>query len=90
MYDPKTIDPDNVPTNTETSLKLPQVIDALDYHDFGQMQAVFEKVGMTVIVEEVGFVPQGGFYVGVVHLGRPEDRELIEALSTYYGSLEEE
>lgn len=90
MFDPKTIDPDNIPTDSEATVKLPQVITALDYHEFGEMQTVFESVGLKVIVEEVGFVPQGGFYVGVVHLGRPEDAELIEALSTYYGEMAEE
>lgn len=75
--------------DTEVSVKLPVLIEAMDYHDFPRIQQTYEEVGLNVIVDEVGF--HEGFYVGLVHAGKPEHNNLVEELTAYYDeSLEDE
>jgi hypothetical protein len=83
------IDPDNIATNVEVTLKLPRVITALDYHDFQHIQSILEHdLGLEgVYVTEVGFLAPE--YVGLIHTDCESHNQLVMELSEYYRMMEE-
>jgi hypothetical protein len=82
------IDPNNVYSDVEITLRLPRVITALDYHEFGEIQRMIEeKLGVTgVYVTEVGFMAPE--YVGLIHVNTESHNQLVMELERYYQEQE--
>ena len=72
------IDLDNIPTDNELTLKLPQLISADDYHEFAYYEQTLEALGLNVVVQEVAFSENDMYYYGLVHLDTPEHRKLYD------------
>lgn len=78
------IDPANIQTDVEITLRLPRVVTVLDYHDFSEIQRVIqEDLGLTeVYVTEVGFLAPE--YVGLIHVDTESHNQLVMELERYY------
>lgn len=78
------IDPANIQTDVEITLRLPRVVTVLDYHDFAEIQRVIqEDLGLSdVYVTEVGFVAPE--YVGLIHVDTGSHNQLVMELERYY------
>lgn len=83
------LNPDDIRTNAEVTLRLPRVITALDYHDFTEIQRVIqEDLGLTsVYVTEVGFAAPK--YVGLIHMDTESHNQLVLELERYYEQAEQ-
>lgn len=84
------LNPDDIRTNVEITVRLPRVITALDYHDFAEIQRVIqEDLGLTeVYVTEVGFLAPE--YVGLIHVDTESHNQLVMELERYYKKVEQE
>lgn len=78
------VDPDNIVTDTEITLRLPRLITVDDYHDFGFIQGLIEEdLGINgVYVTEVGFLE--GEYVALIHTDCEAHNQLVMELTAYY------
>lgn len=78
------IDPENIITDTEITLRLPRLITVDDYHDFGFIQGLIEEdLGINgVYVTEVGFLE--GEYVALIHTDCEAHNQLVMELTAYY------
>ena len=83
------LNPDDIHTNVEITVRLPRVITALDYHDFAEIQRVIQvDLGLSdVYVTEVGFV--GLEYVGLIHMDTESHNQLVLELERYYKQVEQ-
>ena len=71
------------------TIKLPVLITAADYHEFGDVEAVLKKLNRSLRCAEVGF--NGSEYVGVVYAGRkPVKAELRDLAAEQRVVLEEQ
>lgn len=83
-------DLNNIETNSQVTLRLPRVITATDYHEFGDIERILKyKLGVEgVYVTEVGFVSPE--YVGVVHMDTESHNQLVMELTEFYRETKEE
>lgn len=82
------IDPENISTDTELTLRLPRLISVDDYHEFGSIQRLIEEnLGIKgVCVTEVGFLE--GEYVALIHTDCDAHNQLVMELTAYYNEDE--
>lgn len=78
------IDPNNIATDAEVPIRLPRLITADDYHEFGFVQDMIKHdLGVDgVYVSEVGFCD--GQYVGLIHTNCESHNQLVLQLENYY------
>lgn len=55
------IDSENITLN----VKLPLIIESIDYHEFDEMSRIYDLLDNSLVVEEVGF--SAPFYIGVLY-----------------------
>lgn len=78
------IDPNNIATDVEVTVRLPRLVTARDYHEFRSIQTVIEEdLGVEgVYVTEVGFC--NGEYVALIHTDCESHNQLVLQLENYY------
>lgn len=78
------LDLENIVTDVELTVRLPRVVTAQDYHEFGAIQTVIEQdLGVEgVYVTEVGFC--NGEYVALIHTDCESHNQLVLQLENYY------
>lgn len=83
------LDPNNIVTDVELTVRLPRLVTAQDYHEFGAIQTVIEQdLGVEgVYVTEVGFC--NGEYVALIHTDCESHNQLVLQLENYYKENEE-
>ena len=81
-------DPNNIEPYMELNLRLPRVITAHDYHDFGYIKSLLtEDLGIEgVYVTEVGF--DAPDFVALIHTDCESHNQLVMELENYYQMLE--
>ena len=63
-------------------IRVPQIIEVGDYHDFEYLQEDYRKIVPGIKVKEIGFNPRIRHYIGIVYCGAlkaPENREMLRA-----------
>jgi hypothetical protein len=81
------LDPNNIPVDTTVKINLPRLIRARDYHDFEVIESMIKRLGIKVVITEVGF---DGEYLGLAHTGSENHLTLVSELQTHYKNLTEE
>jgi len=78
------IDLENIPTDSEVTIKLPRLIYVDDYHDFKYYENILQLDFdiQNIVVEEVGYTDDGQ-YIGLAHLDTPEHQILARQLEVY-------
>lgn len=78
------IDPENLKSDSEISIKLPRLIYVNDYHDFRYYENIlhmdFGLIG--IVIEEIGYYD--GQYIGLAHLDTPEHQNLARELEIHF------
>lgn len=83
------IDIENIPTDTEVTVKLPRLVVVWDYHDFEHLKSdCSDQLGITVAVDEVGFYD--GQYYGLMHTDTVAHQQLAEGLRAYFDNLNDQ
>lgn len=65
------------------TVRVPVLVEADDYHEFGEWQDVFKKLDAKLRCIEVGFIERAtglSTYLGVIYLGRKPSKETLQAL----------
>ena len=68
-----------IKSDTKMSVKLPQIVEADDYHEFKYIQDVLAVINPKIRVTEVGFGETK--YVGLIHANTRAHKNLIKQLT---------
>jgi hypothetical protein len=82
------IDPDNIATDVEITLRLPRIIAVQDYHEFRRLQDfINDELELEgVYISEVGFIET--VYVGLIHTDCAAHNQMVLELNEHYEQLE--
>lgn len=72
-------------------IRVPQIVDRDDYHDFESLQADYRKVVPGIKVKEIGFNYRIRSYIGMVYLGTLKDsanRRMLRDEERYLKKIE--
>lgn len=74
------------PYGKECHIKeLPTLVFTQDYHDFDTMNDIFQKVGISLTVNELGFDNNKCQYVDLVYSNEfPSDKEIEDLIAQYH------